>query len=695
MAVAVLVIVGFSLYAAREIRTLRDEQAAMSERNRLDTLQIVRIQQNLASVGGALRDMLGGTEPYPLAAWANTFTRLRVDLEQALARERELVPAGRLTAEQARLDEANGRFWEAVDRAFATANANGGGPAAESAAAAIIRGEASARHAELVTLVSQLVIHNTRMDEASAARGRDVYDRVARQIYLLAAVLVAGVVIGGAILLRNTRRTFDTVHGLAAERRALSWRMLTMQETLQTEFARELHDEFGQILTAVGMMLGRVRRKAAAPSEAAAMAPFIADLEEAQQVTQRTLDRVRKKSRLLHPVILDDFGLQQAVAWYTDEFARQHGIDTRFEPDGDLAGLPADVATHLYRIVQESLTNVARHAEASQVDVRLVRDADGLELSVADDGKGPPSLTPPRGANDGPGGIGMTSMRERAALMGGRFEAGRGPRGGLHVVVWVPLARPAAAAARVPSWAPTPARSDAPIRPRKEYADSWLKGTMAEKSGIRVVLSDDHALVRQGFRRILEDEPDITVVAEGGNGAQAVELARSHKPDVVVLDMAMPDMNGVQAARMILRERPQTRVLILSMYADEQYVRSALDAGVAGYILKNALDNDLTRAVRAVAAGQQYLSPELSAIVIKALQGKGESDDPWDQLTEREKQVLQLIAHGKSNKEIAVLLGLSVNTVAVHRANLMSTLKVHKAAELVLYAVKKGLVVTG
>ena len=251
-----LVIVGFSLYAAREIRTLRDEQAAMSERNRLDTLQIVRIQQNLSSVAGALRDMLGGTEPYPLAAWANTFTRLRIDLEQALARERELAPAGRLTAEQARLDEANGRFWEAVERSFATANADGGGPAAESAAAAIIRGEAIARHAELVTLVSQLVIHNTRMDEASAARGRDVYDRVARQIYLLAAVLVAGVVIGGAVLLRNTRRTFDTVHGLAAERRALSWRMLTLQETLQTEFARELHDEFGQILTAVGMMLG-------------------------------------------------------------------------------------------------------------------------------------------------------------------------------------------------------------------------------------------------------------------------------------------------------------------------------------------------------------------------------------------------------------------------------------------------------
>jgi len=442
LAVAVLVIVGFSVYAAREIRTLRDEQAATSERNRLDTLQIVRIQQNLSSVAGALRDALGGTEPYPLSAWANTFARLRIDLEQALARERELAPAGRLTSEQARLDEANGRFWEAVDRAFTTANAGGGGPAAETAGAAIIRGEASARHAELVTLVSQLVIHNTRMDEASAARGRDVYDQVGRQIYFLAAVLVAGVVVGGAVLLRNTRRTFETVQALAAERRALSWRMLTMQETLQTEFARELHDEFGQILTAVGMMLGRVRRKATA-SEEAAMTPLVAELEEAQQITQRTLDRVRKKSRLLHPVILDDFGLQQAVAWYTDEFARQHGIDTRFEPDGELAGLPTDVATHLYRIVQESLTNVARHAEASQVLVRLVRDADGVELTVADDGKGPPPLTPARGPNEGPGGIGITSMRERAALMGGRFEAGRGPRGGLHVVVWVPLARPA------------------------------------------------------------------------------------------------------------------------------------------------------------------------------------------------------------------------------------------------------------
>jgi DNA-binding NarL/FixJ family response regulator len=212
---------------------------------------------------------------------------------------------------------------------------------------------------------------------------------------------------------------------------------------------------------------------------------------------------------------------------------------------------------------------------------------------------------------------------------------------------------------------------------------------------IRIVLADDHALVRQGFRRILEDEPDLSVIGEAGSGLEAIEQVKSLQPDVVVMDMAMPEMNGLHAAREILKQRPATRILVLSMYSDEQYVRNALDAGVHGYILKGALETDMIRAVRAVAAGQQYLSPELASILIRALQSKSGAteDDPYERLTQREKQVLQLIATGKSNKEIAVLLDLSVNTVAVHRANLMNTLQIHKAAELVLYAVKRGLVI--
>lgn len=211
---------------------------------------------------------------------------------------------------------------------------------------------------------------------------------------------------------------------------------------------------------------------------------------------------------------------------------------------------------------------------------------------------------------------------------------------------------------------------------------------------IRVLLVDDHALVRQGFRRILEDESGIEVVGEAGGGAEAIELDRRLDPDVVVMDMAMPEINGLHASIEILRHQPSRRILILSMYSDEQYILNALDAGVSGYILKNALETDLIRAVRALAGGGQFLSPELSEIAIRRLRGREApaADDPYNRLSQREVQVLRLIALGRSNKEIAALLGLSANTVAVHRNNLMSTLGVHKTAELVLIAVRKGLV---
>ena len=210
---------------------------------------------------------------------------------------------------------------------------------------------------------------------------------------------------------------------------------------------------------------------------------------------------------------------------------------------------------------------------------------------------------------------------------------------------------------------------------------------------IRVLLADDHALVRQGFRRILEDEPDMEVVGEAGGGAEVIELDKRLDPDVVVMDLAMPEINGLHAAIEILRREPRRRILMLSMFSDEQYVRNALEIGVSGYILKNALENDLTRAVRALAAGGQFLSPELSGLAIRHLRGEPEHEpDPFSKLSQRELQVLRLIALGNTAKEIGALLGVSANTVAVHRANIMSTLGVHKTAELVLIAVRKGLV---
>ena len=214
------------------------------------------------------------------------------------------------------------------------------------------------------------------------------------------------------------------------------------------------------------------------------------------------------------------------------------------------------------------------------------------------------------------------------------------------------------------------------------------------RPSIRVLLADDHALVRQGFRRILEDETDIVVVGEAGGGKEAIELDEKLDPDVVVLDLNMPEINGLHAAIEILRHHPQRRILMLSMYSEVQYVRNAFDAGVKGYILKNALETDLIRAVRAVAAGAPFLSPELSdAMAAKGTPGTDDkADDPFDRLSAREIQVLRLVAMGRTNKEIAAILGVSANTVAVHRTNLMATLDTHKAAELVLIAVRKGLV---
>jgi DNA-binding NarL/FixJ family response regulator len=210
---------------------------------------------------------------------------------------------------------------------------------------------------------------------------------------------------------------------------------------------------------------------------------------------------------------------------------------------------------------------------------------------------------------------------------------------------------------------------------------------------IRVVLADDHALVRQGFRRILEDEMDIEVIGEAGGGAEAIDLDQRLDPDVVVLDMNMPEINGLHAAIEILRRRPDRPILMLSMYDDVQYVRNALNAGIKGYILKNALETDLIRAVRAVAGGKRFLSPELAtAIEGPPATETGAEDERFAQLSAREIQVLRLIAMGRTNREIGKLLGVSANTVAVHRTNLMATLGVHKAAELVLIAVRKGLV---
>jgi DNA-binding NarL/FixJ family response regulator len=202
---------------------------------------------------------------------------------------------------------------------------------------------------------------------------------------------------------------------------------------------------------------------------------------------------------------------------------------------------------------------------------------------------------------------------------------------------------------------------------------------------ITVLLVDDHSLVRRGFRRMLEDESDMEVVGEAGSGEDSIKLAKELRPQVVVMDCALPGMNGLQATRQIIEDAPHTAVLMLSMHTEGTWVRQAIEAGAKGYVLKNALDLELGAAIRKVAAGETVFDPQVEQR--SALKGERSAA-----LTQRELQVLQMIVDGKSNKEIATVLDLSANTVAVHRANIMNSLGIHKTAELVVYAIRAGLV---
>lgn len=212
---------------------------------------------------------------------------------------------------------------------------------------------------------------------------------------------------------------------------------------------------------------------------------------------------------------------------------------------------------------------------------------------------------------------------------------------------------------------------------------------------IRIVLADDHTIIRSGLRLLLEQQPDFKVVAEAEDGRQAVERISQHHPDVAILDIGMPELNGIEATRQIVSSEPHPNVVILSMHADEGYVLRALKAGARAYILKNAAEADLIRAVRAVSEGKSFFSPVISKMLledyVRQVREK-EVEDSYDLLTPREREILQLLAEGKTNKEIAAILKLSPYTVETHRGNLLQKLNLHSVPELILYAVRKGVI---
>lgn len=413
-------VVAYSGYIVRQISGLRQLQTDMVDRNRKDSLQLLRIQNDLNSLGLAMRDMLAGDEPYPLNAWSAQFQRTRVDLEDALRREESLAPAGRTPEQQQYLRSSVAQFWAAADRTFALA-----GEGKEKEAREQIRVTLQARQAALSTAVSRLLVQNNESEQQAAERVAQIYDAVQRQVYVFLLATLVTIVLTSLYLIRSNRAIFARLDALSRQRSELAQTLISTQESTLRHISRELHDEFGQVLTATGAMLTRAGNHAPEGS------PLRAELREVCEIVQGSLDKVRSLSQALHPVMLDELGLESTLDWYLPTVERQTGLALAYEKSGTPFPVEGESGVHIYRVLQEAVNNVARHSGVQQAWVRLRFLPESLELEVEDHGAGL------KNQNSKPG-IGLVAMRERAELLGGSLELAKPPAGGTLVRLRVP-----------------------------------------------------------------------------------------------------------------------------------------------------------------------------------------------------------------------------------------------------------------
>ncbi len=425
LVITLAVVVAYSAYVTRRIASLRGLQNNLIDRNRKDSLQLLRIQNELNSIGMSMRDMID-TDPldagqrYPMTAWEPQFQRMRGDLEDALRREQQVAPQARTADQQRYLEDSLSQFWDAVERTFRLAREG-----KEQEAREQIRLSLQARLAALSTSVARLLVQNNESEERTAAQVTEIYDRVQRQAYIFLTATLIAIVLTSLYLIRSNRLLFNQVAVLSAQRSDLAQTLISTQESTLRYISRELHDEFGQILTAMGAMLGRARNQVPENSQ------LRTDLLEVREIAQSTLDKVRSLSQALHPVMLDEAGLEQTVEWYLPVVERQTGVGICYEKSGTPFAVNGNTAVHVYRVLQEALNNVARHSGATKAWVRLKFLPASLELEVEDHGSGFPVERPRQG-------LGLVAMRERAQLLSGSIAFERPAAGGTLVKLKVP-----------------------------------------------------------------------------------------------------------------------------------------------------------------------------------------------------------------------------------------------------------------
>jgi signal transduction histidine kinase len=419
LVVTLAAVVAYSAYITWQVAGLRKLQGELIDRNRKDSLQLLRIQNDLNLLAVAMRDMIDNDEPYPLTAWSAQFQRIHTDLDDAMRLEAGLAPTSRTIEQSASLSSSLAQFWDAVDRVFALAGSGHG-----KEARAQIQLSLQARQAALSTAVARLLVQNSENEELAAQRIVEIYDRVQRQVYVFLVATLAAILLTGFSMIRWNRQLFARMAELSERRSELAQKLIATQESTLRYISRELHDEFGQILTAIGSMLGRAGAHAPEGSS------LRADLQEVRQIAQDTLDRVRSLSQVLHPVMLDEAGLETTLDWYIPTVERQTGIAISYEKTGTAFDVNGSAAVQIYRVLQEALNNVARHSGAKQAWVRLLFESATLELEVEDHGVG---------LNERPAkqGIGLVAMRERSELLGGRIVFSAPSAGGtlLHLSV--------------------------------------------------------------------------------------------------------------------------------------------------------------------------------------------------------------------------------------------------------------------
>ena len=412
LAITLLAVGVYSVYTIVQLRGLRELQTRTIDRNRTDSLLLLRIQSGLNSLALTMRDMVDSREPYPLSAWRSQFRRIRADLEDALAREEKFSPVERSPEQRRYLADSFRQFWDAVDRTFDLA---GGGEDEE--ARTMIRLSLQARQAGLSTAVARLLIANNESEQVAGVRTSELYAGAERNVYIFLASMLVVIVLTSLYLVQYNRRLFERMASLSERRREMAQQLIATQESAFRSISLELHDDFGQILTAIGVMLQRADRKAG-------------DLLEVRGIVQSTLEKVRSLSHALHPVVLHEAGLESALEVYLPAFERQTGIEIRYEKTGTGRDLNREFSIHLYRVVQEALNNVAKHSHSKRAAVRLKYLAKGVVLEIQDEGTGFPGKQT--------AGLGLVSMRERVGLLNGTIEFGSGEAGGALVRVTVP-----------------------------------------------------------------------------------------------------------------------------------------------------------------------------------------------------------------------------------------------------------------